>query len=123
MHTIRTMADADAHDWETPALVETSGRWVRAFMWLQEKLLESGAEGEMARSVEALLAGLTERESSLITMGLTHAMLAAPGLVREPEEVLEEVVREEKLRPILTVVRGGWEEPEVVEVKEEEPDA
>jgi hypothetical protein len=115
---IRTLADADRHDWERPGLAWLDGRWLRPVLYLQENLERATPEGSMVRALEALLLGLIDRESSLIEMGLVQALAAAAVLTRSPESVLEQVVAEERaraaprpVRPKLQLLRGERDDP------------
>jgi hypothetical protein len=118
---IRTWREACAHEFTSPALVELPGEWVQLAVFLRDHRTSPDAEGAMARAVEALLVGVIERESSLVLMGLAHATAAAAPWVRAPEEVLEQAVAEEgergdrPARASLTLLRGGWEDPPIVE--------
>lgn len=77
---VETIAEAEEHDFETPALVPSAGQHVRVFLVFQEKLFDLNASGTLARAIEMLLFGLADNESSLVYLGLRDALTAATAL-------------------------------------------
>lgn len=125
---IRSLAEAQAHDPDLPALIPVPGHLVRPLHLLVDHLHAETPQGELARGVELLLIGLTELDSACLLAGQQKVDEAIAELARTPLEVAAEVSEEEPqlgatVRPQLAVLHGGWEDPPVVEAGEADDDA
>mgnify|MGYP000396507579 CR=1 FL=1 len=79
---VRSLAEAEGHDWTKPALARLEGRWLRPIFYLQTHLEEETAAGAMVRALEMLITGLVENEPCLLLEGLADATMAASHLTR-----------------------------------------
>lgn len=82
---VRCMAEAELHDKNHRAFVDMPGRWVLPAIFLAEHERATTPEGAMARALENIIVGVLEHRIDLISVGITHTMMAAAKLVGEIE--------------------------------------